>query len=94
MELMKTEIFTDKQNRIANLAKAFAHPAQVPVFQLLIEKKACVCGDLVNEPNLAQATVSQQTSKGVEAHPVSFRVKLTRPVCVGSKRPNWRLVAY
>ena len=59
MGLTKTEIFTDRQNRIADLAKAFAHPARVAILQLLAERKACVCGDLVDELPLAQATVSQ-----------------------------------
>ncbi|PRY47046.1 ArsR family transcriptional regulator [Spirosoma oryzae] len=59
MGVTKTEIFTDEQNRIADLAKAFAHPARVAILQLLAQKKACVCGDLVDELPLAQATVSQ-----------------------------------
>lgn len=59
MGVTKTEIFTERQNRIADLAKAFAHPARVAILQLLIARKACVCGDLVDELELAQATVSQ-----------------------------------
>lgn len=59
MGLTKTEIFTDHQNRVADLAKAFAHPARVAILQLLAERKTCVCGDLVDELPLAQATVSQ-----------------------------------
>ena len=59
MGLTKTEIFTDRQNRIADLAKAFAHPARVAILQLLAQRKACICGDLVDELPLAQATVSQ-----------------------------------
>ena len=59
MGLAKTDLFTDRQNRVAELAKAFAHPARVAILQLLAEKKACVCGDLVDELPLAQATVSQ-----------------------------------
>ncbi len=59
MGLTKTEIFTDRQNRVADLAKAFAHPARVAILQLLAERNACVCGDLVDELPLAQATVSQ-----------------------------------
>jgi ArsR family transcriptional regulator len=59
MGLTKTEIFTTEQNRIADLAKAFAHPARVAILQMLIARKACVCGDLVDELELAQATVSQ-----------------------------------
>ncbi|GAB3011886.1 ArsR/SmtB family transcription factor [Spirosoma pulveris] len=59
MGVTKTEIFTDEQNRLADLAKAFAHPARVAILQMLARKKACVCGDLVDELPLAQATVSQ-----------------------------------
>ncbi|MGA0559707.1 ArsR/SmtB family transcription factor [Larkinella sp. VNQ87] len=59
MGVTKTEIFSEQQNRIADLAKAFAHPARVAILQLLIAKKACVCGDLVDELPLAQPTVSQ-----------------------------------
>nr|WP_295933904.1 metalloregulator ArsR/SmtB family transcription factor [uncultured Dyadobacter sp.] len=59
MGVTRTEIFTAQQNRIADLAKAFAHPARVAILQLLIARKACVCGDLVDELSLAQATVSQ-----------------------------------
>lgn len=59
MGVTKTQIFTEQQNRIADLAKAFAHPARVAILQLLVSRKACVCGDLVGELALAQATVSQ-----------------------------------
>ncbi len=59
MGVTRTEIFTEQQNRIADLAKAFSHPARVAILQLLISRKACVCGDLVDELELAQATVSQ-----------------------------------
>ncbi|GAB3915617.1 ArsR/SmtB family transcription factor [Larkinella terrae] len=59
MGVTKTEIFSEQQNRLADLAKAFAHPARVAILQLLIAKKACVCGDLVDELPLAQPTVSQ-----------------------------------
>lgn len=59
MGLTKTEQFTPHQNRVADLAKAFAHPARVAILQLLAGRQSCVCGDLVDELPLAQATVSQ-----------------------------------
>jgi ArsR family transcriptional regulator len=59
MGVTKTQIFTDKQNRIADLAKALAHPARVAIIQHLLKEKSCVCGDLVEVLPLAQATVSQ-----------------------------------
>lgn len=59
MGLVKTEIFTDKQNEIARFAKAFGHPARVAILQHLFKINSCVCGDLVNEIGLAQPTISQ-----------------------------------
>ena len=55
----KTEIFTDKQNRLATVLKAIAHPARIAILQHLIKANACICGDLVEELGLAQATISQ-----------------------------------
>ena len=59
MGVTKTQVFTDQQNRIADLAKALAHPARVAIIQHLLKEKSCVCGDLVEVLPLAQATVSQ-----------------------------------
>jgi len=54
MGVTNTEIFTEQQNSIADLAKAFAHPARVAILQLLVSRKACVCVDLVDFENLDQ----------------------------------------
>src|SRR6201990_2903745 len=59
MGLTKTEIFTDEQNRLALMLKAMAHPARIAILQHLINANACICGDLVDELGLAQATISQ-----------------------------------
>lgn len=59
MGVTKSEIFSDQQNRIADLAKGFAHPARVAILEFLAVKKSCICGDIVEELPLAQATVSQ-----------------------------------
>jgi len=59
MGATKTDLFTKQQNDIANMAKAIAHPARVAILQHLVRKNACVCGDLVDELGLAQATTSQ-----------------------------------
>ncbi len=59
MGLTKTEVFSERDNRMADLAKAFAHPARIAILRLLASKKACICGDLVDELPLSQATVSQ-----------------------------------
>ena len=59
MGIAKSEIFSDNQNLIANFAKAFGHPARVAILQHIFKANACICGDLVNEIGLAQATISQ-----------------------------------
>lgn len=59
MGLTKSEIFSDKQNRLAAMMKALAHPARIAIIQYLVKAEACICGDLVNELGLAQATISQ-----------------------------------
>jgi len=59
MGLTKTEIFSEKQNRLALMLKALAHPARIAIIQHLIKANACICGDLVEELGLAQATISQ-----------------------------------
>jgi len=48
-----------RQELFAELTKALGHPARVAVMQLLIQRKSCVCGELVDELPLAQSTVSQ-----------------------------------
>jgi predicted transcriptional regulator len=59
MGTTKSEIFTEEQNRLAVQLKAIAHPARIAILQELIKVNACICGDLVNELGLAQATISQ-----------------------------------
>jgi DNA-binding transcriptional ArsR family regulator len=55
----KTDLFTKKQNDLANMAKAIAHPARIAILQVLLKTKGCVCGSLVDELGLAQPTISQ-----------------------------------
>lgn len=39
--------------------KALAHPARIAIIQQLIRSEKCICGELVDELGLAQATISQ-----------------------------------
>jgi DNA-binding transcriptional ArsR family regulator len=57
--LTKTEIFTAEQNELATIAKALGHPARIAILQHLLKINSCICGDLVEEIGLAQATISQ-----------------------------------
>lgn len=59
MGVTKTDHFTAEQNRIAIIAKALGHPARIAIIEYLLKVNTCICGDIVNELPLAQATVSQ-----------------------------------
>lgn len=59
----KTSEFSAKQNRVADLAKALAHPARIAILEYLARQQACVCGEIVDELPLSQATVSQHLAE-------------------------------
>lgn len=59
MGVTKTILYTDRQNILASLLKAIAHPARIAIIQYIINQKACICNDIVEELGLAQATISQ-----------------------------------
>jgi ArsR family transcriptional regulator len=59
MAFAKTEEFSVKDNKIAAYAKALSHPARVAIVKMLLNRKTCVCGDIVDELPLSQSTVSQ-----------------------------------
>ena len=59
MGASKSASFSEKQNELANLFKAMAHPARVAIIEYLLSVDTCICGDIVNELPLAQPTISQ-----------------------------------
>ncbi|MBL3657635.1 ArsR/SmtB family transcription factor [Fulvivirga sediminis] len=59
MGITKADLFSEVQNEMAAVAKAFSHPARVAIIEHLIKANACINSDLVQELGLAQATISQ-----------------------------------
>lgn len=59
MGVTKAALFTTQQNEFAQIAKVFGHPARLAIIEYLLETETCICGDLVDELGLAQATISQ-----------------------------------
>ncbi len=49
----------DADERIAEVARALGHPARIRIVKLLLEREACIGGDIVEEIGLAQSTVSE-----------------------------------
>jgi ArsR family transcriptional regulator len=44
---------------LARISKALAHPIRVRIVQLLLARETCLCGQIVDELPVSQATVSQ-----------------------------------
>lgn len=55
----KIQAFPEPLVTLAELAKALGHPARLAILHLLAGRSTCVCGQIVGELPLAQATVSQ-----------------------------------
>jgi ArsR family transcriptional regulator len=91
MGLTKTEIFTDEQNTIAQIAKALGHPARVAILQHLVKIDSCICGDLVNEIGLAQPTISQHLKELKTIGIIKGNIEGTS-VCYCIDQNNWSIM--
>jgi DNA-binding transcriptional ArsR family regulator len=67
MGVSKAALFSPNQNAVAARLKALSHPARVAILEFLLNKNACICGDLVNELPLAQPTISQHLKEMKQA---------------------------
>jgi len=59
MAFNKKEEFTQREQDLANFAKAMSHPARIAILKVLAQKNECICGQIVDILPLAQSTVSQ-----------------------------------
>ncbi len=59
MAFHKKEEFTQKEQELANFAKAMSHPARIAILKVLAQRNECICGEIVEVLPLAQSTVSQ-----------------------------------
>lgn len=84
----KTEAFSAQQNKLADLAKALAHPARIAIIEYLARQNACVCGDIVNKLPLSQATVSQHLAALKKAGLIKGEVE-GPSVCYCIDRKAW-----
>ena len=67
MATARTDAFTPDDLQLAAWAKALGHPARLAILRTLAERQTCLCGELVEELPLAQATVSQHLKALKEA---------------------------
>src|SRR6187551_2621815 len=59
MAIHKKEAFSQKEQDLAEFAKAVAHPARIAILKVLAQHNECICGEIVEILPLAQSTVSQ-----------------------------------
>jgi ArsR family transcriptional regulator len=88
MGLSKKEEFTVKQNRLADYAKALAHPARVAIVEYLAKSNACMCGDIVDVLPLSQSTVSQHLRELQSAGLIKGTIEGTS-VCYCLNEKGW-----
>lgn len=91
MGLTKTEIFTAEQNKLATLLKAMAHPARIAILQRILQSDTCICGDLVDELGLAQATISQHLKELKTAGLIQGTIEGVS-VCYCIHPENWKIM--
>ena len=88
MGITKSEIFTEDQNKLAQLAKVLGHPARISILQHIFQLNSCVCGELVDEIGLAQATISQHLRELKDIELIKGSIEGTS-VCYCINQEKW-----
>ena len=89
MGATKSYEFSVKENKIAKIAKALAHPARIAILKLLAKRQTCVCGDIVYELPLSQSTVSQHLKELKEAGLITGEIEGAK-VCYCIDAKEWK----
>ena len=74
MGATKTDHFTERQNKLAILTKAMAHPARIAIIDYLLKVDACICGEIVNEL-LYYASVPKIYLQGIATGVATFQTE-------------------
>ena len=77
MGASKTDQFSKRENAMAQLFKALAHPARIAIVEYLLSVDTCICGDIVDHLPLAQPTVSQHLKELKQAEIIQGSVEGT-----------------
>lgn len=63
MGITKKIGFTEETLDMAEILKAFGHPARLEIVKFLINSPTCICGDIVELLPLSQSTISKHLSE-------------------------------
>lgn len=87
-QIMKVEIFTDNQKKLARYAKALGHPVRVYVMELLSRQSCCYSGDLSDELPIAKSTLSQHLKELKDAGLIKGEIESPKiKYCINTE--NW-----
>ncbi len=59
MQVSKNKDFKEDIKNLAEVFKALGHPARIQIMNILLSRKSCTCGNIVDALPLAQSTVSK-----------------------------------
>ncbi len=87
--MIKTEIITPQQKKMARYAKALSHPVRVHVLELLSRQNCCYSGDLTEDLGIAKSTLSQHLKELRDAGLIQGEIEAPRiKYCIN--RENWK----
>ena len=78
MGISKAILFSEEQNRLAELAKVFAHPARIAIIEYLFKNRTCVVNGLVQDFPLSQSTISQHLKEMKNAGVIKGEIEGSR----------------
>ena len=88
--MIKPDIYTEEQLRLARIAKALGHPIRIRVVQFLSEQACCYSGDLSDMLPIAKSTLSQHLKELKEAGLIQGEIE-TPKIKYCLNKENWQL---
>ena len=86
--LIKKEIITEEQIKLAKYAKVLSHPVRVYIIDLLRKQSCCYSGDLAQELPIAKSTLSQHLKELKKAGLIQGEISPPKiKYCLNKK--NW-----
>ena len=89
MGASKTIGYGKDELSLAKYAKALSHPARIVILNLLLKKRSCICGDIVEELPISQSTVSQHLKELKEAGLIKGEIE-GASICYCIDEKEWR----
>ncbi len=86
--MVKREIITEEQEKIARYAKAMGHPIRMYVLELLSKQSCCYSGDLSEYLPIVKSTLSQHLKELKDAGLIQGEIETPRiKYCINKE--NW-----